>query len=123
MQRRVARAGGLRVIALLALALCVRLLSPEGWMPAAGGLMLCPGASAAMAMPGPTHRGHEQPAKAADHPCAFAQAATAAPPPTPLLLPAPAPTAAPSVALRLTAGPGRGLAAPPPPATGPPAFA
>ena len=124
MTRRLTGAMRVRMAVLLALALALRLLAPEGWMPAAGGgLMLCPGASAPMAMAGHHRDGREQPAHVADHPCAFAQAGTAAPPPVPLASPSIAVTPELVLALRLTVATGRGLAAPPPPATGPPTFA
>ena len=113
---------------LLALAIALKLLVPQGWMPdSRGGLMLCSG-KVPVAVPAMTHGGHgkhDAPAKqAADHPCAFAGPSMAAAPPVPLAaLTAPPVT---SDALPITpfaVAVGRGLAAPPPPATGPPAFA
>lgn len=111
--------------ALLALALLLRLLVPQGWMPGEDGrLVLCPQAGpVAMA---PMHHGHgKTPAPpAADHPCAFAALGLAAAPPpavaATLLAPAQTPPPPPPAH---RASPNRGLAAPPPPATGPPAFA
>ena len=122
MTRRLTRAMRVRMAVLLILALALRLLAPEGWMPAAdGGLMLCPGASAPMAMGG--HYGsRDHPAQAADHPCAFGQVATAAPPPAPVAWFPPPPGPITAIIQRVAVTIGRGLAAPPPPATGPPAF-
>lgn len=119
--------------ALFALVMLVRVLVPAGWMPVADAagprLALCDGASmAAMPMPGmepggehgkaPMH--HQGPS---DHPCAFAGPVAAVELPMPA---APVPPAAPRHAVtadHLVAGIGHGLAAPPPPPTGPPAFA
>lgn len=119
----------MRVAVLIALALVVRALVPAGWMPVADGmgvrLALCPGqAPTAHAMPsmshGPEHGGKGLP----DHPCAFAALGLAAGtvPPSLALLPRAVPVPAP-IAQRDEGAIGRGLAAPPPPATGPPAFA
>lgn len=105
----------------LALAIALRLLVPQGWMPApGGGLMIC-GGQTVMAHAA----GHHMPVKPVeDHGCPFAALGLAATPPMPIagaVVPpvatatAPAPVAAVAV--------GHGLAAPPPPATGPPAFA
>ncbi|WP_026359353.1 hypothetical protein [Sphingomonas sp. PR090111-T3T-6A] len=121
-------------LALLACALTLRLLVPAGWMPVADAqglhLVLCsgsgplemPSAHAMTGMKGMHHHGHHDPSMP-DHPCAFAGLGVAlAEPLLPLLaLPVRA------VAVRLDhAGEmvaiGRGLAAPPPPATGPPAL-
>ena len=59
-----------------------------------------------------------------DRPCAFAAVGLAVdvPIPTPLLAPVPLPTFA-TLLSPAPSNPGRGLAAPPPPSTGPPAFA
>lgn len=109
-----------------ALALLARALVPAGWMPVAdaGGVRLGLCDSAVMAMPGMKHGPapmHHQ--GAPDHPCAFAGAAAALDspvlaPPAPFLAAWIAPRSAPA-AIAI----GRGLAAPPPPPTGPPAFA
>lgn len=123
----------------VAVALCARALIPAGWMPMTGPqgvvLALCDGSGpmlAAMAMPHamPTKHGDGggnggAPAHhdAADHQCPFAAAATIfametpAPPVPPL-----APRHQPRPTWRSVTV-GQGLAAPPPPATGPPAFA
>lgn len=108
----------------LALAIALKLLVPQGWMPGATGLIICPDASP-VAMAPAHHNHHDAPGKPAPHqPCAFAGLGLAAAPPTaiPELSP---PAAVPPVAL---SGPrpvavGRGLAAPPPPSTGPPFLA
>jgi hypothetical protein len=116
-------------IALLALALVVRVLVPAGWMPAQGNglaITLCSGSGAVAAWVDADGKIRKQdPAKGAmpDHPCAFAglgapmlggELSTPA-----LLRPAPRDEVA---ALHLApAAIGKGLAAPPPPATGPPA--
>lgn len=113
--------------------LLARGLTPEGWMPvasAAGGIQftLCPGAGPAhvmtMTADGKMHHKPAGKGQAADHPCAFAGVAMADPqPPLPVVS---APIRPDSIAPQIpvaTIIPGRGLAAPPPPATGPPALA
>jgi len=124
-------------LAILACALALRLLIPAGWMPIADAqgmhLVLCsgsgplePATSHAMpAMMGMHHGGHAQHDHhhhgMPDHPCAFAGLGLAmAEPVLPLLALAP-------IALETLVAPmpaavsiGRGLAAPPPPPTGPP---
>ena len=129
MPRRISLATQTRLSLLIALALLIRALVPTGWMPVAGPdgmhLTLCPGQGAmAHSMPGmkggADHRGGALP----DHPCAFAGlglAADTAPPP--LILPNRATPAVEPRRDQATVAVGRGLAAPPPPATGPPAFA
>ncbi len=115
---------------LFAGALLARLASPSGWMPVAdaGGVHLAPCDGRAPAMPhamaGMAHHEHDPKSPTADHPCAFAGLGLALAEPLPpprLLAPSPArdlpPLARAAVAI------GRGLAAPPPPATGPPALA
>ena len=115
---------------LFAGALLARLASPSGWMPKADvagvHLVPCDGMAPELprAMAGMAHHHHHSQAPTADHPCAFSGLglAVAEPlPPPPLLAPSPArivtPLAHPAVAI------GRGLAAPPPPATAPPALA
>ena len=100
---------------LLAAVMVARLLAPEGWMPVRGGVALCSG----MAMGGgsPAH-------PAPERRCDFALAAPTAPPPptVAVVLPPSPPVPSRPIARPFTA-PGRGLAAPPPFATGPPAFA
>lgn len=113
----------------LALALALKLLVPQGWMPGAGGLVLCSEGMSAQAGPvvhaamgGDAHKapGHALP----DHPCAFAGLGLAATPvlPAATLAPPVVPVAAVERASYVVSV-GRGLAAPPPPATGPPFFA
>jgi hypothetical protein len=129
--RRSLQAGSGRAmgLAVLLLAILLRIAVPSGWMPAGDGrhIMPCPGM--AMPMPMAAHRapsGHHDapdPAKSHGDTCAFAAFAV------PLLAPgdpwtAPvlvlaASWAAAGVPMRLIAA--RALAAPPPPPTGPPA--
>ena len=117
------RGGGL---ALVALALALRLAVPTGFMVAGDGagaatLIICTGH-------GPAEwPGHPKPGdsgKPADRACVFAGHATPTPP-TPIALLAPAPIPAYAEAPRahfVDQQPGRGLAAPPPPPLGPPAL-
>ena len=128
MRQRLSMANRGRLFAMLALALVVRALVPTGWMPVATDQGIRFELCAGQAMPPAAgmhhrHKGESQ-QTAPDHVCAFAGlglAADTAPPPVMLALaPAPVPVAAPRA---LTVAIGRGLAAPPPPATGPPAFA
>lgn len=123
-------------VALLVCVLALRVAIPSGYMfdqEATGWprLVACPADSpvpkAMAAMPGKsghaTHK-HRHQGSAADHPCAFAAASAAvdlAALPAPLLLPAE--QVEPAALLYLFARPGLGLAAPPPPKTGPPALA
>lgn len=133
------RPDGLRTIALalLACALALRLLIPAGWMPVhdAQGfhLTLCSGTGpeplpAHAAMAGMAHHGthrhdHQHDQGMPDHPCAFAGLGMVLAEP---VLPAVAPivaTVEPAiVAIPAAVAIGRGLAAPPPPPTGPPAL-
>lgn len=118
----------LLVVAMLA----ARSVAPEGWMPVAndaGGIEIAvcnglePSDVLVLSKDGALH--HKAPAKgqASDHACTFAGVGVAsAPPLAPLPLPVPITAGAGPVAIA-EAVPGRGLAAPPPPATGPPAFA
>ena len=122
-------------LALLVGVLIARGLTPDGWMPvanAAGGIKftICTGmgpADTTMSMSMSMAHGkmhHKAPAKgrASDHPCAFAGIGLADNTRPPTTIAAPffkPPSAAPAIE-RLVAAPGRGLAAPPPPATGPP---
>lgn len=120
-------------LALLVVALLGRGLAPEGWMTtasAAGGIEVtwCDGQGPmpvmVMATDGTLHK--KVPAKSpmSDHPCAFAGMAVAdtAPPPVTVVLPAALRSDVPPTSEQ-SAIPGRGLAAPPPPSTGPPALA
>jgi len=122
-------------IVLLVCALAMRMLVPSGFMIAPGAhgatLVLCPGQGAVpaamphhMAMPSHDmgkHGGDHQ--DKADHPCAFASAGAAADlvsmvhPAAPTTRAEFAPTS-----FGVSAQPGLGLAAPPPPKTGPPAL-
>jgi hypothetical protein len=116
------------MLVLFACALLVRLLVPAGWMPAADAsgahLVMCDGGAAAMPAHGMDHgkapMHHQGPS---DHPCSFAGPVAAIDTP---LVAVPLPPVAPRYALaieRRAGAVGRGLAAPPPPPTGPPAFA
>ncbi|MEI9851811.1 MAG: DUF2946 family protein [Sphingomonas sp.] len=116
-------------LALLALALAVRVLVPAGWMPMQGqgfAITLCTGAGAVEAWvdaDGELGKRPAAPDTERGRHCAFAGLGG------PLLGDAPdaalaipfAPEAAAAKPPALTAAIGRGLAAPPPPATGPPA--
>ncbi|HWI86720.1 MAG TPA: DUF2946 family protein [Sphingomonas sp.] len=124
---------------LVALALAVRLLVPAGYMPMAGqaGLEICAGQTAdlpvvasmpSMAMPAMGHmpmkgmdHGRHVPGDH-DHDCGFAAAVGGAGALPTLILPAAlAPVASPAAFVRhFITRPGLGLAAPPPPKTGPP---
>lgn len=119
---------------LLFCALLLRALIPAGFMigTAASGapaLVICPGVEEApavhhMAMHGQMPAHHHDPATHHEAPCPFgALAAPALPPEPPVVaLPAtPSVQVAPLVPLHTAQVPS--LAAPPPPATGPPAFA
>ncbi len=118
---------------LLAAALVARSAAPEGWMPvvnAAGGIeiALCNGTGPETVMvlgaDGALHKkapvnGHNE-----NHPCTFAGMGIGdAPPMVAAVAPAPMSAESPSPTTPLASFPGRGLAAPPPPAIGPPAFA
>ena len=120
-------------LALLACALAVRLLIPAGWMPVVDAtglhLTLCSGSgpielpAAHHAMAGMAHHHHHHDQGMPDHPCAFAGLGLALAEP---VLPAIALIApvveATVVVIPATVAIGRGLAAPPPPPTGPPAL-
>lgn len=126
------------VAALLAFALIVKLLVPAGWMPVFGTrgvtLEMCssygpPPPALAKAMAQAAHRmaGHDKhkqhDKQAHDQPCAYAGlsfAALDAEAPTPLVA-VPVTQALPPAPFTVAIG--RGLAAPPPPSTGPPALA
>lgn len=133
-------------LALVGLALFMRLLVPPGWMPAADDgirLILCGGFGAEVdhvalghapepadhAVSDHTARadhsasGHDKApsSTAMDHPCAFAGFSAALAPVEFVKLVAPVPTAAIALAAFGEVAIGRGLAAPPPPSTGPPA--
>jgi hypothetical protein len=128
----------LSIAALLAFALIVKLLVPTGWMPVFGTrgvtLEMCgsygpPPPALAKAMAEAAHRmaGHDQheqhDKQGHDQPCAYAGLSFAAlDADAPLSLVA-APVAQPLPPMPLAVAIGRGLAAPPPPSTGPPALA
>jgi hypothetical protein len=119
-------------LAVLACALALRMLVPEGWMPVSDGhgfrITMCTGTGPmdmTMAMPGmaahpdPSGHGPQQPMQ--DHPCTFAHLGLAlAEPVLPALALPPAREAEVIAAKAFAIAIGHGLAAPPPPATGPP---
>lgn len=121
------------VLAIIACALVMRMLVPQGWMPvhAANGwtITICTGAGPMkMTMADgarvskSAHQGSDSgyPGKG-DHSCAFSSFSLAldVPPPPAVALPAPiAEIWRAGIALAIAVG--RGLAAPPPPSTGPP---
>lgn len=115
---------------LLACALLARLAIPSGWMPAAEGmgLMLCPDFAPEPQAAPAHHGGHHGPAKpdgddgASGQPCAFTAASLAIDEPPPFfdVVPLPPQPRAGAPALPAAVAVGRGLAAPPPFATGPP---
>ena len=125
------------LVVIFACALLLRLAVPAGWMPVAQAdgrvrLALCPGAAPAASK----HMAHVMGQRAHDHgpashdrgehapPCAFTGLALAAAlpdvAPAPRLLPIVAP---PPAMRRALVSIGSGLAAPPPPQTGPPPLA
>lgn len=124
----------LMALAIIACALFMRVLVPQGWMPVetASGwrIVICTGtgpmqmtmpADMASAMKGMHHGPKDQEHNSNDHPCAFSSLAMALDesPLTVLDLPKLVPG---TLLIRLVTvvSVGRGLAAPPPPATGPP---
>lgn len=131
MNRVAIRFGGRGAVigVLLALALLVRLVIPAGWMPVAGNgyaITLCTGAgmvSAWVDADGIVHKDDKGPAQQGDHPCTFAGLSAD------LLAGGALSALGHFVAFSgvIVAKPfetvaiGRGLAAPPPPPTGPPA--
>lgn len=117
------------VATLLAMALFVRLIVPTGWMPVAGNgyaITLCTGAGMVSAWvddKGVVHKDGKGPAQKSDHPCTFSgfSADLASANGITVLdgLVAFASLIIPGTNRAVTVG--RGLAAPPPPQTGPPA--
>jgi len=115
---------------LIACALIVRGVMPVGWMPVMGttGVVIvpCDGSGPAMAMPMRHDARHQDGGRGdtlGEHPCAFAavgQVASLTAPPAGEILPV---TDLAEATGRLLVLVGQGLAAPPPPATGPPASA
>lgn len=120
---------GKAALALIALALLLRVLVPAGFMPAAGkgfAITLCTELGMTPAWvdeDGKVHKGKTGPDGTADHPCVFAGFGAALDTPgIAAVVAAPAiAIAATLIAFAETVAIGRGLAAPPPPATGPPA--
>lgn len=119
-------------LAILGVALLLRVVIPTGWMPAHGAdgvtrITLCTGMGAVEAWvdaDGAIHDKKPHGKSSADQPCAFTGLAMAGDLPAIAALPAAlAPSAAAPPAARSRASIGHGLAAPPPPSTGPPAFA
>lgn len=118
---------------ILAAALMLRVLVPTGWMPVVGGdgmtrITLCTGEGRLVAWVDRSGEVHKQGAPKSDprhdQPCAFSGLALAladAPPPA-AALPHVAPADGPAGFPRIISV-GRGLSAPPPPATGPPVTA
>jgi hypothetical protein len=121
-------------LAVLACALALRMLVPQGWMPVSDAhgfrITMCSGSGPMdmpMAMPGMAMHhdkaGHDQ-QPMQDHPCTFAHLGLAlAEPVLPTLTLPPLVRAEALASKPLAIAIGRGLAAPPPPATGPPALA
>jgi hypothetical protein len=118
---------------LLGCALLLRIAVPAGWMPQADATGVTLSWCADSGFSGPAALteakallakaiGKQAPAehKSPDQPCAFAMAALPLAFAGPLALPLPQPRAESVHHLRLETTPGRGLAAPPPLATGPP---
>lgn len=120
-------------LVLVAFALMVRILVPAGYMAAAGAggapaIVICTGEGAlaitveadGTARKTPVDDGHSDTSQS-DHPCAFAGATTPLAAPSLALAAAPlAVEAAAAPSLPAHQRPGLGLAAPPPPTTGPP---
>jgi len=117
---------------LIAAALFARMLVPSGWMPASGfALEFCvewSGGTSVFedeaervlkAALGDGH-GDEAQDRASDQPCAFGALASGCAGPVEMAAFVPSAPADPLLAATLIPAPGRGLAAPPPPATGPP---
>lgn len=128
------------LIAMLLCVLAVRVIVPQGFMWTTSGngtpaMVACPGMMPATPAPAMSkmskmsamHHGdrHDHDGRTADHPCAFAAAGAAvdlAAMLHPLAVIAAA-RVAPVARLHIFARPGLGLAAPPPPKTGPPSLA
>ncbi|MDV3456822.1 hypothetical protein RZN05_07495 [Sphingomonas sp. HF-S4] len=112
-------------------ALLLRVAVPAGWMPQVSGSHVTLSWCADSGFSGPSALaeakalladalGQPKHDKTKDQPCAFAMAAQPLAPADPVALPHPLPAAEPVRHARLEPAPGRGLAAPPPLATGPP---
>lgn len=120
-------------LVLATLAIALKIMLPAGFMPGATpvhglpfALVLCTAEGAKVVQPGESHKTSDEPASAThDQPCPFAVQGAAVPPPTVATLGqtlAVAYVETPVPPVR-TLAPGRGLAAPPPPKTGPPSIA
>ncbi len=117
---------------LAAFAIALKVMIPAGFMARSAtndapfAIMLCTVQGAVMVQPGETVPGHEDQGEAADHesPCAFAGHASAAPAPSLIATETVAFVAYRAIAPRpaVDLAPGRGLAAPPLPARGPPSL-
>ncbi|TGX55853.1 hypothetical protein E5A73_01635 [Sphingomonas gei] len=118
---------------LVGCALLLRMAAPAGWMPQLGAGQVTLSWCADSGLSGPAALGEAKAMlakatgkpvpeehKKGDQPCAFGVAAQPLAPADPLALPLPSLHAEPVRHVRLEAAPGRGLAAPPPRATGPP---
>ena len=113
-----------RGLALSLLALMIQILVPAGYMmadsPSGPALVICTGHGPLRSAQDLGHPG-KAPSSQPDAPCAFAGHAAAPIQPTAVVLAAVSIHALPAPAQRLwDLTPGRGLAAPPPPAVGPP---
>lgn len=113
-------------LGLLALALAVRVLVPAGWMPAATGqgfaITLCSGSGVETGWVDAEGKLHKQaPATVGDQSCAFAGLTTPLTSSDALVLAEPFAHEDRAAIQPRLASIGQGLAAPPPPATGPPA--
>lgn len=124
MNRTRASIGNRVALALIGLALALRVLVPAGWMPSERGgfaITMCSGSAMESAWIDADGKLHKQaPSSGGEH-CAFAGLGApmlASDIPAPATL-APRANEAPALSQAL-ASVGRGLAAPPPPATGPP---
>jgi hypothetical protein len=120
-QHRVGGRSGFLILALLAL--WMQVLVPTGFMVSTTGgnpgLVICTG-HGALDLSNPSHPGKAPPSKTAA-PCVFAGHGLATATPEPVRIAAPAYASAAPLALKPEqASPGSGLAAPPPPARGPP---
>lgn len=118
------------LMTLACLAIALRILIPPGFMAAPPTndlpfpIVLCTAQGAITVGAGQTIPGHggDAPGAADNGHCLFAGAAVTAPPPQPVVFEQPAPLhgQAPLARSAVSLAPGRGLAAPPPPARGPP---
>jgi hypothetical protein len=112
-------------LALLGLALAMRVLVPAGWMPATAqgfAIAICSGSTTQAAWVDGEGKVHKQaPAPAGDQHCAFAGLGLPMLGGDVPLVVQPERAQAPLATTQALASIGHGLAAPPPPATGPPA--